>query len=69
MGNWKLARWQERDPITLLGAKLADDGTLPAPAQNALREKIQEEIDLSAERAKQAPYPTIEEIRPYVYAA
>jgi TPP-dependent pyruvate/acetoin dehydrogenase alpha subunit len=65
----ELARWQERDPITLLGAKLAADGTLSATAQEALREEIQQEIDGSAERAKQAPYPTIEEIRTYVYAA
>jgi acetoin:2,6-dichlorophenolindophenol oxidoreductase subunit alpha len=65
----ELARWQERDPITLLGAKLAADGTLSEAAQEALREEIQQHVDASAERAKQAPHPTIEEIRTYVYAA
>lgn len=65
----ELARWQERDPIAILGARLAADGTLTEKAQAALRDEIQELVDATAERAKQAPYPTIEEIRTYVYAA
>jgi pyruvate dehydrogenase E1 component alpha subunit len=65
----ELARWQERDPIVLLGAKLAAGGTLSEDAQAALRDEIQKLVDATAERAKQGPFPTIEEIRSYVYAA
>jgi acetoin:2,6-dichlorophenolindophenol oxidoreductase subunit alpha len=64
----ELARWQQRDPITLLGAKLAESGVLSADAQTSLREEIQQLVDETADRAKQAPLPTIEEIRSYVYA-
>jgi pyruvate dehydrogenase E1 component alpha subunit len=65
----ELARWQERDPIVLLGAKLAADGTLSTDAQASLREEVQQSVDANAERAKLAPFPTIEEVRSYVYSA
>ena len=65
----ELDRWQQRDPIALLGAALAADGTLSEDAQASLREEVQQLVDETADRAKQAPYPTIEEIRSYVYAA
>jgi acetoin:2,6-dichlorophenolindophenol oxidoreductase subunit alpha len=65
----ELARWQERDPIALLGAKLAAEGALAEEAQATLREEAQALVDETAERAKQAPFPTIEEVRSYVYAA
>jgi pyruvate dehydrogenase E1 component alpha subunit len=65
----ELARWQERDPIVLLGAKLAADGTLSEDAQASLREEVQQSVDATAERAKLAPFPTIEEVRSYVYSA
>jgi acetoin:2,6-dichlorophenolindophenol oxidoreductase subunit alpha len=64
----ELARWQKRDPITLLGAKLAESGALSEAAQTSLREEVQQLVDETADRAKQAPLPTIEEIRSYVYA-
>ena len=64
----ELARWQERDPITLLGAKLAASGALSEDAQTSLREETQQLVDDTADRAKQASLPTIEEIRSYVYA-
>jgi len=53
----------------LLGASLAEDGTLDEQSATALRAEIQEMVDETAERAKQAPFPTLEEIRNYVYAA
>lgn len=65
----ELARWQERDPITLLGAKLAAEGALSEDDQAAAREEIRQLVDETADKAKQAPFPTIEEIRSYVYAA
>jgi TPP-dependent pyruvate/acetoin dehydrogenase alpha subunit len=65
----ELQRWQQRDPITLLGARIEAAGSLSAEAQASLRREIQELVDQTADRAKQAPFPTIEEIRSYVYAA
>jgi pyruvate dehydrogenase E1 component alpha subunit len=61
----ELARWQERDPIALLGDRLE----LSEDDQSSLRAEIQQLVDDTADRAKQAPFPTIEEIRSYVYAA
>ena len=65
----ELSRWQERDPLLVLGRKLADEGSLSEADQESLRHEIQTVVDETADRAKQAPFPTIEEIRPYVYAA
>jgi pyruvate dehydrogenase E1 component alpha subunit len=65
----ELDRWRERDPIVLLGAKLAAAGTLSEQDQAALRDRVQESVDATADRAKQGAFPTIEEIRSYVYAA
>jgi pyruvate dehydrogenase E1 component alpha subunit len=64
----ELARWQKRDPITILGERLAEAGSLSADDQKSLREEIQQLVDETADRAKQAPLPTIEEVRSYVYA-
>lgn len=65
----ELERWLERDPIVLLGEQLAASGTLSPQAQTAIRDEVQILVDATAERAKEGPLPTIEEIRSYVYAA
>jgi TPP-dependent pyruvate/acetoin dehydrogenase alpha subunit len=65
----ELDRWRERDPIALLGAALASSGALSADAQTAMHEEVRLLVDSTAERAKEGPVPTIEEIRTYVYAA
>jgi pyruvate dehydrogenase E1 component alpha subunit len=65
----ELERWKERDPIDLLGAQLAADGTLSEDEQSALREQVQAEVDASAARAAEAPVTTLEEIKAYVYAS
>lgn len=61
----ELEAWKLRDPITLLGAslELSDDD------QTALRDEIQQLVDDTADRAKSAPIPTLEEIEAYVYAS
>ena len=64
----ELDRWKARDPIDLLGRQLAEAGVLDEAEQRALRARIQVEVDASAERAAQAPVPTLEEIKAYVYA-
>ena len=65
----ELARWQDRDPIALLGAKLAEEGVLSPDDQDAIRAEAQRLVDERAEQAQQAEFPTMEEIRSYVYAA
>jgi TPP-dependent pyruvate/acetoin dehydrogenase alpha subunit len=64
----ELARWQERDPIALLGSRLVAEGALTEDARASVRAEAQQVVDAAAEQAKQAPFPTIEEIRSYVYA-
>jgi pyruvate dehydrogenase E1 component alpha subunit len=64
----ELERWKARDPITLLGSRLAQAGQLSAEAQASIAEDVQVAIDEAANRAAQAPYLTLEETRPYVYA-
>jgi pyruvate dehydrogenase E1 component alpha subunit len=65
----ELERWKERDPIDLLGAKLAAEGTLSEDEQRALRDQIQTEVDAAAERAAEAPILSLEETKAYVYAS
>jgi pyruvate dehydrogenase E1 component alpha subunit len=64
----ELDAWKGRDPIEILGAKLASEGVLSAADQASIREATQHEIDAAAERAAAAPYPTLEETERYVYA-
>lgn len=65
----ELEQWKERDPIALLGAKLAEDRTLSPDAQHELWAEVRAEVDDVAARAAEAPYPTLEETRDYVYAS
>jgi len=64
----ELDAWLARDPIEILGARLAAEGVLTVDDQARLRVEIQADIDAAAERAAAAPYPTLEETRSYVYA-
>jgi len=60
--------WKQRDPIVLLGDRLAAAGTLDADHQRDIRLDVQNLVDETADRAKVAPLPSLEEIRSYVYA-
>jgi pyruvate dehydrogenase E1 component alpha subunit len=64
----ELDQWRGRDPIELLGSKLAADGVLSADEQKALRGELQQQIDDSAARAADAPIPTLATMETYVYA-
>lgn len=64
----ELDRWKVRDPIAMLGARLAADGSLSPEAQVSLASDVQREIDAAAERAAGAPFPTLEETARFVYA-
>jgi acetoin:2,6-dichlorophenolindophenol oxidoreductase subunit alpha len=61
----ELERWKQRDPLDLLAATL--DG-FDDDARRALQREVQADVDETAARAAQAPYPTLEETRAYVYA-
>lgn len=63
----ELDAWKARDPITLLEAKLVAEG-IPATQLDEIRDQTQTAIDAAADRAAQAPFPTLEETRRYVYA-
>lgn len=64
----ELDAWKARDPIELLGQKLIAEGRIGPNDPVEVRNEIQAEIDAAADRAAAAPYPTLEETRPYVYA-
>lgn len=64
----ELDRWKARDPIGMLGVQLAADGTLSSEAQTSLASDVKREIDVAAEVAAGAPFPTLEETARYVYA-
>jgi TPP-dependent pyruvate/acetoin dehydrogenase alpha subunit len=65
----ELDRWKARDPLTLLADRLIGEGLTSAEACDALRAEVQQQIDELAAKAAEAPHPTLEETRAYVYAA
>jgi TPP-dependent pyruvate/acetoin dehydrogenase alpha subunit len=64
----ELDAWKARDPIEILATKLIADSIIGPNDPVEIRNETQAEIDAAAERAAGAPYPTLEETRPYVYA-
>jgi TPP-dependent pyruvate/acetoin dehydrogenase alpha subunit len=64
----ELERWRARDPIEILGQRLAADGVLDAAEEGRIKEETQAAIDAAADRAAAAPPPTLEEARRHVYA-
>jgi TPP-dependent pyruvate/acetoin dehydrogenase alpha subunit len=64
----ELERWKARDPIDLLGARLTAGGVMTEDQLASIRAESLAEIDAAAQRAIDAPYPTLEQIAPYVYA-
>lgn len=64
----ELEAWKERDPIDILGKRLAAEGVLAEAEQERVTSETQVAIDAAADRAAAAPTPTVEEARDYVYA-
>jgi TPP-dependent pyruvate/acetoin dehydrogenase alpha subunit len=64
----ELEQWKARDPIELLGGRLASAGEVSSGEQTSIRQEIQREIDEAAERAQAAPFATLEQAASYVYA-
>jgi pyruvate dehydrogenase E1 component alpha subunit len=64
----ELDEWKARDPIEILGARLASDGILSPAVRAQVREETQAAIDAAAVRAESSPYLALEETADYVYA-
>jgi len=64
----ELDAWKARDPISLLGQRLASEGILSQAEQDNLRQEMQSYIDGAAAGAAEAPFPALEEMGRYVYA-
>jgi acetoin:2,6-dichlorophenolindophenol oxidoreductase subunit alpha len=61
----ELDRWKARDPLLVLAERMQ----MSEDDQASLRREVQEQVDEIAARAAEAPYPTLEETKKYVYAA
>jgi len=64
----ELDAWKARDPIDLFAARLVAEGVLGPEDSVQIEREVQAEIDAAAHRAAAAPFPTLEETIPYVYA-
>jgi acetoin:2,6-dichlorophenolindophenol oxidoreductase subunit alpha len=65
----ELDRWKARDPLTLFADRLVAEGVASAEQCDDLRTEVQRQIDELAAKATEAPHPTLEEAREYVYAS
>ncbi len=61
-------RWKARDPIDLLGVRLAESGALSPDAQERIKVEAQAAIDAAAMLAAEGPYLSLEETKALVYA-
>jgi acetoin:2,6-dichlorophenolindophenol oxidoreductase subunit alpha len=64
----ELDRWKLRDPLTILGTRLAERELLDESEQRSLLETITSQVDEAAKCATQSPVSTLEELKAYVYA-
>ena len=58
----------ERDPITILGAWITEQGIATPSELNEMREAISGEINSGVQFALDAPYPDVSEVDQHVYA-
>ena len=58
----------ERDPIEILGRRLAEEGQLTQADRTAMAEQVESEVGTAIEHAEAAPYLTLEEAGRHVYA-
>jgi TPP-dependent pyruvate/acetoin dehydrogenase alpha subunit len=64
----EIARWLQRDPITLLGARLRERGCLDDAAIAAMNRAILQELDEAIRQAEVAPPPDPHEVFEQIYA-
>lgn len=54
--------WRQRDPIESLSRRLVDDGIATLETLADIRDRVEREVEVAAERAKQAPMPGPERV-------
>ena len=64
----ELDEWQQRDPIRILGDRMAKEGVLSHDAQAELRSVIQQRVDDAAVRAQEGEPVGLEELKSFVYS-
>lgn len=64
----ELEQWQARDPITIFGNRLIEEGAISPDEIAQIRADARTEVDEATRTAEAAPYPTLEMAREYVYA-
>ena len=65
----ELARWQQRDPITLFESRLAEQGVLSAKKAAAVHEEVLAEVKAGIAFAESSPFPDAATLLDDVYAA
>lgn len=63
----ELDAWKERDPIKLLGRKLAAENVLSEARQDAIWRETEQAVEAACAQAEAAPFPTMEEVIANVY--
>lgn len=64
----ELAAWKAKDPILAMERRLLDRGTVKQADIEAMRARVQKQIDQAAAFATDSPYPTPEQVTTEVYA-
>ncbi len=64
----ELEAWQARDPLSVLGDRLIEEGLLSAADQAAVAAEAEADLAAAIEAAEAAPYLTLEEAASHVYA-
>ena len=64
----ELEEWQQRDPLTILGVRLVDEGLMTEADQQALSAEAEADVAAAIAAAEAAPFLTLEEAASHVYA-
>jgi acetoin:2,6-dichlorophenolindophenol oxidoreductase subunit alpha len=64
----ELESWLEKDPLKQFKKQLAQEGLLDGDEISEIEERVKKEIDAAAERAANAPWPELRDLRPETYA-
>jgi len=64
----EIAKWQERDPITMFARALMAEGLATEQQLQDMEQALEEELDAAVEFAESSPAPGIEEATTDVYA-
>jgi pyruvate dehydrogenase E1 component alpha subunit len=60
--------WLEKDPIPLLGQALINSGTCEQAEVDAIRERVEQQIEAAIAHAQQEPLPTLDDMETDVFA-